>query len=70
MKKGNSMNHKYTATLHLEDEGELMNEGNDIDELMLWMAEQAEVSSHNANIRGEVVDNATQNVVKRFHYET
>lgn len=62
------MDYKYTAKLNLEDEGVLVNEGNDIEELMMWMYEQAEVSSHNANIRGEVMDNATQSIVKNFHY--
>lgn len=62
------MNHKYTAKLHLEDEGVIENEGDDIDELLMWMHEQAEVSSHNKNINGEVTDNASNNVVKRFQY--
>lgn len=58
------MKHKYTAKLYLEDGEVILNTADDIEELIEWMNEQTEESLD--DVKGEIIDNATQQVVKNF----
>lgn len=60
------MDHKYMAKIFLEDDEIIINEGDTIEELLVWMQDQAEVSFY--QVKGEIIDNATHKVVKEFQY--
>lgn len=60
------MKHKYTAKIYLDDGEAIFTSGNDIEELIAWLNSQAEASFGELN--GEIIDNATQEVVKHFQY--
>lgn len=55
---------RYTATIYF-DEGEVAKEsGNNVDDLYNWMLLKAQGKFGNLN--GEIIDNKTGKVVKRF----
>ncbi|MHB1946643.1 MAG: hypothetical protein ACYCQI_00840 [Gammaproteobacteria bacterium] len=58
------MTPNYTAKMYLDKDEILQNTGDDMDQLYTWMLAQAEDKF--GNIRGEVIDNMTQEVVRQF----
>lgn len=58
------MTSKYTAKIYLEKDEIMDNSGDDIDELYTWMICRAEGAF--GNVHGQIIDNATQETVKRF----
>lgn len=60
------MKHRYTAKVYFEDGESMLNTGDDIEELIIWMNSQAEANFGQTN--GEIIDNHTQHVVKGFQY--
>lgn len=58
------MTPNYTAKMYLDKDEILQNSGDDMDQLYTWMLAQAEDKF--GNIRGEVIDNVTQEVVRQF----
>lgn len=55
---------KYTAKIFLGEDEMMHNLGNDMDELYAWMLTLAEGKF--GNVHGEIVDNQTQEVVRKF----
>lgn len=60
------MKHRYTAKILFVDGESLLNSADDIEELIMWMKSQTESSFGQTN--GEIIDNQTQKVVKKFEY--
>ena len=60
------MKHKYAAKVYLQDGEILTNTGDDVDELIIWMQDHTE-SSYDL-IKGEIIETATQQIVKHFQY--
>lgn len=58
------MKHKYTAKIYLEKDEMVHNSGDDLDGLYTWMLAQAEDKF--GNVHGEIVDNQSQEVVRKF----
>lgn len=55
---------RYTAKIYVDKDEVAHESGNDIDELYNWMLTKAQGKFGNFN--GEIIDNKTQKVVKRF----
>ena len=60
------MKHQYTAKMYLDDDEVIENSGDDLEQLSVWMDEQAE--SAFSTIKGEILDNKTHEVIKRFEF--
>lgn len=60
------MKHKYTAKIYFDDGEMILSSGDDIEELMMWMNNQAEASF--GEIKGEIIDNMTHQIVKQFEF--
>lgn len=58
------MKQKFTAKIYLDADQILENSGDDIDHLYTWMLAQAEEKF--GNVHGVVIDNKTQEVVRKF----
>ena len=58
------MRKSYTATIYYEEEIIAYKQGEDADELYIWLLIQATRDA--GNPRGEVVDDETKTVVKQF----
>lgn len=60
------MKHKYAAKIHFQDGETLVNSGDDVEELINWINNQAEASFDEVN--GEILDIKTQQIVKHIQY--
>ncbi len=60
------MKHRYTAKIIFEDGESLLNSANDVEELIVWLNNQAESSFGQSN--SNIIDNQTQQVIKNFQY--
>lgn len=60
------MKHRYTAKLYLNDEEFIENFGDDLDQLYIWMSEQAE--SAFSTIKGEILDNKKNAIIRKFEF--
>lgn len=58
------MSEQFTANVYCKEERVATQTGNDIDQLYAWMLIQ--VNGHFDDIRGEIIDNQTNNTVRRF----
>lgn len=62
------MKHRYTAKIYLENGEILINSGDNVEELTAWI--NAEVESNFDEVKGEVIDNNTETVVKSIQYSS
>lgn len=61
------MKHKYVAKIYFNDGQIIENSGGDnLEELIAWMSDQAE--SAFSDLKGEIFDNHTHNIVKCMNY--
>lgn len=58
------MTQRYTARIYADEKIIMHTSGDDVEKLYIWML--AQVNDTPGNIRGEVIHNATQEVVRRF----
>ncbi|AWN73886.1 hypothetical protein LEAN103870_00750 [Legionella anisa] len=58
------MSEQFTANVYCKEERIATQTGNDIDQLYTWMLIQ--VNGHFDDIRGEIIDNQTNNTVRTF----
>ena len=58
------MTHKFTAKLYLDKDDIAENVGDDVDRLYTWMLAQADEKF--GDVHGEVINNATGEVVRKF----
>ncbi|KTD73697.1 hypothetical protein [Legionella tucsonensis] len=58
------MSEQFTANVYCKEERIATQTGNDIDQLYTWMLIQ--VNGHFDDIRGEIIDNQTNNIVRTF----
>ncbi|KTD41748.1 hypothetical protein [Legionella parisiensis] len=58
------MSEQFTANVYCKEERIATQTGNDIDRLYTWMLIQ--VNGHFDDIRGEIIDNQTNNTVRTF----
>lgn len=58
------MSEQFTASVYCKEERIATQTGNDIDQLYTWMLIQ--VNGHFDDIRGEIIDNKTNNIVRTF----
>lgn len=60
------MKHRYMAKIYFEDGQIIENSGNNLEQLMTWMTDQAEATF--SDIKGEVFDNHTHSIIKTIQY--
>ncbi|MBI2785595.1 MAG: hypothetical protein HYX60_04515 [Legionella longbeachae] len=58
------MSNQYTAKIYVDDVMIADSSGDDVEQLYIWML--AQVNGAPGNIRGEIIENATQNIVRHF----
>ncbi|KTD16772.1 hypothetical protein [Legionella jordanis] len=60
------MNHQYTAKIYYEKEEVSQKSGDDIEELYIWMLTYDNGHGSCCRTHGEIIDNQTQTVVRKF----
>ena len=58
------MNEQYSASVYCNEERIAVHDGDDVDKLYVWMLLQ--VNDHSGDVHGEILDNQTNEVVRRF----
>ncbi|AOU90865.1 hypothetical protein LEAN103870_15035 [Legionella anisa] len=58
------MSHQYAAKIYVDDTIIANSSGDNVEQLYVWML--AKVNGSRGNIRGEIIENATQKIVRHF----
>lgn len=61
------MSHRYTAFIYSADGEKITNSADQLDILNQWISQQLETSFD--EVRGEIIDNTSGQIVKYFHYD-
>lgn len=58
------MTQRYTARIYADENPIMQSSGDDVEKLYIWML--AQVHSTPGDIRGEIINNATKEIIRRF----